>query len=111
MADDGYSVERQMLAEAERFAVAAQIDPPAHARSGQGQEQAGEPQARLVYIGGNQDRGVVATAKQVREGAQRAAAKMITIEPIEAFAREVTLNGIGHGRARGLTKGDDQNAW
>jgi len=63
-----------------------------------------------VQIGGHEDRGGVTLAEEVRKGVQRVAAKMITVEPIEVCSREVTLYGIGHGRARGLAKGDDQNA-
>ena len=60
----GHQIARQMGAETERLAVAAQVDPPARLGARQAEDQARQPQARLAQVGRDQDRRVVALAPE-----------------------------------------------
>jgi hypothetical protein len=98
----------QVLAEAECFAIAAQIDSPAAVRPGQAEEEARDAEARLVHIGGDQDSRGVALKQQSRQHARGVAAEFASIEPIELGMSKVARYRVGDVVPRCLTQRNNQ---
>jgi hypothetical protein len=92
-------VPRKVIAEAPALALAFGVDAPASARTGQAQQQTGEPQPRLIQILRDQHRDIEAAPLQLDEALQWLAAQRPSVKPVGPMHFDVALHGsLGFGR-------------